>query len=168
MRKKAISSNSSHRMIKIFSSDNARKILEIISTRPYPVKEIHEISKIPINKIYEWIQKFHDEGILEISGDITDEGRKSRLFKSKIKLILLKPSENSSKGIQLVGMGMNQKCKKCGFENYSLTYFENSDKISFQCVNCKTLDDKLLRRENREKDQVIIGLKYMIKSKNGN
>jgi len=165
MRKKAISTDSSHRMIKIFSSNNARKILEIISTEPYPVKKIHEISKIPINKIYEWIQKFEDEGILEISGDITDEGRKSRLFKSKIKLILLRPSENSSKGIQVIGMGVNQKCQKCGFENYSLTYFEKSDKLSFQCVNCKTLEAQLVKREIKEKDQIIFGLKYMIKSK---
>ncbi len=51
------------------------------------VNEISEETKIPISTIYRRVQMLHNGKLLRISGTIDENGKKTFLYKSKIKAI---------------------------------------------------------------------------------
>jgi predicted transcriptional regulator len=65
-------------------------ILKTVKEIPKSVVEIHYDTRIPISTLYRRIQILHDMNLLRISGSITDDGKKSFLYKSKIKSIEIK------------------------------------------------------------------------------
>jgi predicted transcriptional regulator len=62
-------------------------ILETVHEMPKSAVEINHETKIPISTIYRRIQILHDLGFLKVSGTISEHGKKSFLYKSKVKSI---------------------------------------------------------------------------------
>jgi len=72
-------------LLSALSDRYCRSIIEAIMEKPKPVTEIYAETKIPISTIYRRIQTLHDNGLLHISGLISNDGKKLFLYKSKIK-----------------------------------------------------------------------------------
>ena len=62
-------------------------ILETVQEIPKSAIEINYETKIPISTVYRRIQILHDLGLLKVSGSISGHGKKSFLYKSKVKSI---------------------------------------------------------------------------------
>jgi len=62
-------------------------ILEKVHEIPKSAVEINHETKIPISTVYRRIQILHDLGLLKVSGTISEHGKKSFLYKSKVKSI---------------------------------------------------------------------------------
>jgi len=62
-------------------------ILETIQEIPKSVMEINYETKIPLSTVYRRMQTLHDLGLLKVSGTIGERGKKSFLYKSKVKSI---------------------------------------------------------------------------------
>ncbi len=65
-----------------------RTILTTTMSKPKSVFDINLDTKIPISTVYRRVQMLHDNKLVRISGQISDEGKKLFLYKSKVKGIL--------------------------------------------------------------------------------
>ncbi len=72
---------------KILGDPYCIAILEQIQETSKSCLEICMDARIPISTIYRRVQTLHDLGLLQISGAITDNGKKCFLYKSKVKSI---------------------------------------------------------------------------------
>jgi len=74
-------------ILEMISDEYSRKILSITMKEHKSVNKISEETKIPISTIYRRVQMLHDGKLLRISGTINENGKKTFLYKSKIKTI---------------------------------------------------------------------------------
>lgn len=77
----------------IISDRYCRSILDTIQDIPKSVTEIADEKKIPISTVYRRIQALHDIGILQVTGNISEDGKKFFLYKSKVVTIQSKFSD---------------------------------------------------------------------------
>ena len=74
-------------ILEALSDRYSRIILE--TTRDMP-KSAHEIGlecKVPISTIYRRLQELHDAKLVEVSGSISEDGKKFFMYKSKVREI---------------------------------------------------------------------------------
>ena len=76
-----------NQILEIISDQYCRKILSTIKKGHKSPIEVSEETKIPISTVYRRLQTLHDAKLLRISGIINEDGKKSFLYKSKIKSI---------------------------------------------------------------------------------
>lgn len=76
-----------NKILEMISDEYSRRILSITMNEHKSVNEISEETKIPISTIYRRVQMLHDGKLLKISGTIDENGKKTFLYKSKIKTI---------------------------------------------------------------------------------
>jgi len=76
-------------VLEMISDKYCRKILSITMKEHKSVNEISEETKIPISTIYRRVQMLHDGKLMRICGTINEDGKKSFMYKSKIKSISL-------------------------------------------------------------------------------
>ena len=74
-------------LLEIVSDKYCRSILNAIMDKPKSAVELTRECKIPISTVYRRIQRLHDAKMLNTSGQISEEGKKFFLYKSKIKEI---------------------------------------------------------------------------------
>jgi len=74
-------------ILDIMSDKYCREILRITMNKPMSAIEIAREGKIPISTIYRRLQNLHDTKLVGISGSISEDGKKSFLYKSKVKAI---------------------------------------------------------------------------------
>ena len=74
-------------LLEIVSDKYCRSILKAIMEKPKSAMELTRECNIPISTIYRRIQMLHDAKMLYMSGNISEEGKKFFLYKSKIKEI---------------------------------------------------------------------------------
>ena len=72
-------------LLQILSDKYCRAILKSTLKEPKSVVDISTDEKIPISTTYRRIQALHDNNLLSVSGIIADDGKKSFLYRSKIK-----------------------------------------------------------------------------------
>ncbi len=75
------------KILEMISDEYCRKILSIAKKEPKSVNEISEETKIPISTIYRRVQMLHEGKLMRISGTINENGKKTFLYKSKIKSV---------------------------------------------------------------------------------
>ena len=73
----------------------SRAILDSILDEPKSALEISVDTQIPLRTIYRKIQNMVDDGIVKISGNITESGKKYFMYKSKIRGLHTKYSEKN-------------------------------------------------------------------------
>jgi len=74
-------------ILEIVSDKYCRTILSSVMEKPKSVIEIGAETEISMSSIYRKIQVLCDNKLLVITGTISDDGKKSFLYKSKIKTI---------------------------------------------------------------------------------
>ncbi len=74
-------------ILSIVSDKYSRQILYSTIDRPKSAVEISSENKIPISTVYRRIQTLHDNKLVGVTGSISAEGKKSFLYKSKVKSI---------------------------------------------------------------------------------
>lgn len=74
-------------ILSIVSDKYSRQILYSTIDRPKSAMEISSENKIPISTVYRRIQFLHDNKLVGVTGSISTEGKKSFLYKSKVKSI---------------------------------------------------------------------------------
>ena len=74
-------------ILEMVSAESCRTILSITMKEHKSINKISEETKIPISTIYRRIQMLHDEKLMRVLGMIDENGKKSFLYKSKIKSI---------------------------------------------------------------------------------
>jgi len=72
------------KLLKVMADSYSRKILERVSECSKSANEITTETGIPVSTVYRRIQFLVDAQLLSISGEITEEGKKFFLYKSKI------------------------------------------------------------------------------------
>jgi len=72
-------------ILEILSDNYCRIIIESIMYKPKSVMEITIETQIPMSTTYRKIQILHDNKLLKTSGTITDDGKKSFLYKSRVR-----------------------------------------------------------------------------------
>ena len=72
-------------ILKIICNDQAMKILQVTTTdMPKSAYEISTKSGIPLTQVYRWIHRLHSYGLIRISGDTNEFGKKFFMYQSKI------------------------------------------------------------------------------------
>ncbi len=71
----------------VLSDKYCRAIIENTMEKPKSAMEISAETKIPISTVYRRLQTLHDNKLLNISGSISQDGKKYFLYKSKVKAI---------------------------------------------------------------------------------
>lgn len=71
--------------LEIISDKYCRAILNTTICKPKAVTDIARDTKIPLSTIYRRIQMLVDQNLLSTSGIISDDGKRTYLYKSKIK-----------------------------------------------------------------------------------
>jgi len=74
-------------ILEILADKYCRTILAATMDKPKCAIEISSETKIPISTVYRRLQFLLDNKILQISGTISDDGKKYFLYKSKIQAI---------------------------------------------------------------------------------
>jgi len=74
-------------ILELVSDKYCRAILKTTMVKPKSAMEIATDTKIPISTVYRRLQDLHDNKLLRVSGQISDDGKKLFLYKSKVKAI---------------------------------------------------------------------------------
>ena len=88
-------------LLEILSDRYCRTIIESTMDKPKSVVEITAETGIPVSTVYRRIQTLSDNKLLYISGNISEDGKKFFLYKSKVKGIQTQ-YENGSVNVELV------------------------------------------------------------------
>ena len=72
-------------LLLILSDKYCRTILKIITNKPKSVVDITAETRIPISTVYRRIQILENNNLLSSSGMVSEDGKKTFLYKSKIK-----------------------------------------------------------------------------------
>ena len=88
-------------LLEILSDKYCRIIIESIMDKPKSAIEIVSETKIPVSTVYRRIQILSDNKLLRISGNISEDGKKSFLYKSKVKGIQT-TYDNGALNVELV------------------------------------------------------------------
>ncbi len=184
LKAKSADAESGIKILKILNSENVRKILEGTSEKPISAEKISKKYNIPLTKVYRWIKKLQDLKLLETTGDITENGRKVRLYKNLVRMIMVNPQNPAESKVRMLGIGNQLSCFKCGSSNCTLEFDNNKSEWSSKCVECdrkmiQTISHKLKEEQqkaillesisdthslNEEKQKVIL-LEYLIDEK---
>jgi len=76
-----------NKILAMVSDEYCRKILSVIMKEYKSANKISKETKIPISTVYRRIQVLHDGKLIKISGTISDDGKKTFTYKSKITTI---------------------------------------------------------------------------------
>lgn len=71
--------------LEVFSDNYTRIILSTMMETPKSALQITEETKIPLTTVYRKIHHLLEENLIRISGHIAENGKKSFLYKSKLK-----------------------------------------------------------------------------------
>ena len=74
-------------ILQVIADKYCKNILRSTLNNPKSANQISSDEKIPISTVYRRLQTLHDAKMLRISGTINEDGKKSFLYKSKIKSI---------------------------------------------------------------------------------
>jgi predicted transcriptional regulator len=74
-------------LLEVISDKYCRDIMNCVMDKPRSALEITADTGIPVSTVYRRIQSLCDAKLLAVSGDISDDGKKFYLYKSKVKLI---------------------------------------------------------------------------------
>lgn len=151
---------SGKKILRVLSSENARKILEVTSKKPITVSQISINCKIPLTKVYRWVKKLQELNLLKISYVIT-ERRKTHLYQSMVKMIVINPNEYPSIKIEVLGIGIRHKCDVCGSSNFTLTYYTKPNKMEYRCIDCELEHTDTVARLLKEERQKVVFLKFI-------
>ena len=88
-------------LLEILSDRYCRSIIESIMDKPKSTIEIVSETKIPVSTVYRRIQMLSDNKLLRISGNISEDGKKYFLYKSKVKGIQTQ-YDNGSVNVELI------------------------------------------------------------------
>lgn len=72
-------------ILEVLSDKYFRSVLKAITNTPKSAIEITSETEIPMSTVYRRLQTLHDNKLVSISGMITDDGKKTFLYKSKIR-----------------------------------------------------------------------------------
>jgi len=72
-------------IVEMLSDKYCRAILTATMNVPKSAMELATDTKIPISTIYRRLQMLHDGKLLRVSGQISDDGKKLFLYKSKLR-----------------------------------------------------------------------------------
>ncbi len=72
-------------IVEMLSDKYCRAILTATMNVPKSAMELATDTKIPISTVYRRLQMLHDGKLLSISGQISDDGKKLFLYKSKLR-----------------------------------------------------------------------------------
>lgn len=78
-------SNLNQRYLQTIADVYSRSILNSIMEMPKSPIEISTQTQIPLRTVYRKLQSMFDDGIIKISGNITESGKKYFMYKSKIR-----------------------------------------------------------------------------------
>lgn len=81
-------------ILKIICNDQAMKILQATTDVPKSAYEISIKLEIPLTQVYRWVHRLHNYGLVRISGDTNESGKKFFMYQSKVNS--LKVSLNTS------------------------------------------------------------------------
>jgi DNA-binding transcriptional ArsR family regulator len=123
-------------ILKILGSNNARKILKSISERSMSVSQISKDCNIPLTKTYRWIKKLQNLKFVRASGIISKEKRKVRSYQSLVKMIIFNANDVNDSKVQVLGIGNNFNCNKCGSGKCTLEYNTQTDLWNYNCLDC--------------------------------
>lgn len=90
-------------ILKLLLDDRIRILNELMQDEPKSAIELHNASEIDLNVIYRIIHKLNDNNFLNTSFNITPDGKKSYLYKSKLKSINAK----YHKGVFDINLSLN-------------------------------------------------------------
>ncbi len=142
-------------------SKNARKILEATNEKPMSASEISKNCSIPLTKVYRWLQRLENCKLLMLSGIINEKGRKVRLYKSGVTMIMINPTESKSPKVEILGSGNTIKCVECGSSNCNLIFDKKSNKTNAQCMDCEMKYKETLSHLLKEEQQKFIVLESL-------
>ena len=74
-------------ILEVVSDRYCRAILDCVMDKPKSAIEITAETKIPISTVYRRIQMLHDSKLLAVTGEISEDGKKYFMYKSKVKAI---------------------------------------------------------------------------------
>lgn len=77
----------SEQILWILADPYCREILKNIREKPESCMEICAETKIPISTVYRRMQSLQDQNLVQISGTISENGKKYFLYKSKVEAI---------------------------------------------------------------------------------
>ena len=141
-------------------SEHARKIIQVTNEKPLSASEISKTCSIPLTKVYRWLRRLENCKLLQPTGVINEEGRRIRLYKSMVNMIMIDPTETSSPRVEILGSGSIIKCSKCGSANCTLAY-DKSNKTTIQCMDCKTKYVETLSHSLKEEKQKFMILDFI-------
>ncbi len=156
MRSKKLDALTSKKILRIMSSESARKILEDTSKDERSVSQISEACNLPLTKTYRWIKKLQDLKLLEVTGTISEEGRKVKLFKSLVQMIIFNPRIGKTPEVEILGIGNKLVCSKCGSKNCSLELDEKTNNWEHQCNDCKQSFVETTSHKLKEEQQKVM------------
>ena len=81
-------------ILKIICNDQAMKILQATTDVPKSACEISIKIGIPLTQVYRWVHRLHSYGLVRISGDTNESGKKFFMYQNKVNS--LKVSLNTS------------------------------------------------------------------------
>ena len=144
----------------MMGSEHARKIIQITHEKPLSALEISKTCSIPLTKVYRWLQKLENCKLLQLTGIISEEGRRIRFYKRRVNMIMIDPTETSSPKVEILGSGNIIKCSKCGSANCTLAY-DKSNKTTVQCMDCKVKYVETLSHSLKEEKQKFMILDFI-------
>ena len=159
IRRKIVDADSNEQILRMIGSKLARKILDITNQRPRSASEISQSANIPLTKVYRWLQKLENYKLLRVTRIINSQGRKIRLYKSSVEMIMIHPSKDNSPRIEILGSGNIINCSKCGSSNCTLEYDRKSNKTICKCIDCEIRYLETFSHNLKEEKQKMIILK---------
>lgn len=71
-------------ILKIMSNDQALQILRSTIDTPKSAWDISITSEIPLTQVYRWVRRLHNSGLVRVSGDTNESGKKFFMYQSKV------------------------------------------------------------------------------------
>ena len=90
-------------ILKLLLDERIRILNELMQDEPKSAIELHNISGIDLNVVYRIIHKLDNSNFLKTSFNITPDGKKSYIYKSKLKSVNAK----YDKGIFDINLSLN-------------------------------------------------------------
>lgn len=99
---KILEENTVKDILKIICNDQAMKILQVTTSMPKSAHEICAKSGIPLTQVYRWIRRLHNYGLVRISGNTNESGKKFFMYQSKITSLKVSWNESSDPVIEIM------------------------------------------------------------------
>jgi DNA-binding transcriptional ArsR family regulator len=136
LKSKNFDEQSSKIILKILSSDNARKILNSTSERSMSVSQISKDCNIPLTKTYRWVKKLQNMKFVRASGAISKEKRKVRSYQSLVQMIIFNAKDVNDSKVKVLKIRNNINCNNCGSGKCILEYNPQTNLWNYNCLDC--------------------------------